>query len=155
MAVDRDLPIYWVWTMADAIARGTWFYRVFGTIFLLFGVVALFLASVGLYGVMAFSVSRRTQEVGVRMALGAQSRDVLKLIFRQGMTQLAIGLVLGLLLAAALSRGLEVILFQVQPWDPVIFLLIIGVLALTSLAAWLVPARRATRVDPLVALKYE
>jgi predicted permease len=153
--IDRDLPIYWVWTMADAIARNTWFYRVFGTIFMIFGGVALFLASVGLYGVMAFSVSRRTQEVGVRMALGAQGKDVVKLVFRQGLVQLMIGLVIGLALAAALSRGLDVILFRVEPWDPVIFLAIVIVLILTSVAASVVPARRATRVDPMVALRYD
>jgi putative ABC transport system permease protein len=153
--IDRDLPIYWVWTMADAIARNTWFYRVFGVIFIIFGAVALFLASVGLYGVMAFSVSRRTQEVGVRMALGAQAKDVLKLVFRQGLVQLVIGLVIGLALATALSRGLEVVLFRVEPWDPLIFFAIVIVLVLTSIAASVVPARRATRVDPMVALRYE
>ncbi len=153
--IDTDLPIYWVWTMADAIARDTWFYRVFGVIFMVFGGVALFLASVGLYGVTAFSVSRRTQEVGVRMALGAKTSDVLKLIFRQGAAQLAVGLVIGVALAAGLSRGLEVVLFQVEPWDPVIFVTIVLVLVATSIAASLVPARRATRVDPVIALRYE
>jgi putative ABC transport system permease protein len=155
MAVDRDLPIYWAWTMTEAIARNTWFYRVFGVVFMIFGVVALFLASVGLYGVTAFAVSRRTQEVGVRMALGAQARDVMALIFRQGLVQVAAGLVLGLALAAALSRGLRFVLFQVEPWDPVIFVAIVLVLALTSVVASYVPARRATRVDPVVALRYE
>lgn len=153
--IDRDLPIYWVWTMADAIARGTWFYRVFGTIFVIFGAVALFLASVGLYSVTAFSVSRRTQEVGIRMALGAKGSDVLKLVFRQGAVQLALGLGIGLALAAALSRGLEVVLFRTEPWDPTIFLAIVLVLVLTSVAASIVPARRATRIDPMVALRYE
>lgn len=122
---------------------------------MIFGGVALFLASVGLCGVMAFSVSRRTQEVGVRMALGAQAKDVVRLLFREGLVHLSIGPGIGLALAAALSRGLEVILFQVGPWDPLILLAIAIVLILTSVAASVVPARRATRVDPMVALRYE
>jgi hypothetical protein len=89
-AVDPDLPIYWVRDMSEVIRQQTWFYNVFGTLFIVFGVAALFLASVGLYGVLAFSVSRRIQEMGIRMALGANARDVLRLIVREGGIQLAI-----------------------------------------------------------------
>ncbi len=155
LGVDQDLPIYWVRTLEETIAGNTWFYYVFGTLFMVFGGVALFLATIGLYGVMAFAVSRRTSELGVRMALGAQTRDVLRLVLRQGLLQLAIGLVLGLVLAAGLANMLQIILFDVEPRDPMIFLGIIGVLTATGLLASLIPAQRASRIDPLVALRYE
>jgi predicted permease len=155
MAVDPDLPIYFVMAMDGVIRQSSWFYGVFGGLFMVFGFVALFLASVGLYAVMAFSVRRRTQEVGVRMALGAEAGDVLRLILRQGMTQLAAGAVLGLGLAWWLARTLRTILFQVDPADPLTFSIILAMLALTGLLATIVPARRATRVDPAWALRYE
>ena len=122
---------------------------------MIFGFVALFLAGIGLYGVMAFSVSRRTQEVGVRMALGAQRGDVLGLILRQGLLQLGVGLFFGLALAALLSRMLQIVLFQVEPRDPVIFLVIALALLAIGLLASYMPTRRATRVDPVAALRYE
>ena len=147
-----DIPIYRVNSMEKAYAQPTWFIRVFGTMFMIFGAIALFLASIGLYAVMSFSVSRRTREVGIRMALGAQGGQVLRLIFRQGLWQIAIGLPLGLALATVMAQGSKIILFDVQPVDPGIYLGVMGVLAAVGLAACLVPARRATRVDPLVAL---
>ncbi len=152
-AVDADIPLYFVETLASRIATNTWFYRVFGTIFMVMGFVALFLAAIGLYGVMAFSVSRRTREMGVRMALGARGRDVEGLVLRQGMLQLAVGLSLGLALAAGVSQLLAFLLFEVQPRDPAVFGSILGVLAVTGLLASWIPARRATRVDPMVALR--
>ena len=155
MATDPALPIYFVNSMDGVIQQSSWFYGVFGGLFMVFGFVALFLASVGLYAVMAFSVRRRTQEVGVRMALGAEGRDVLRLILRQGMTQLAVGAVIGLGLAWWLARALRVILFRVEPTDPLTFATILVTLALTGLLATIVPARRATRVDPAWALRYE
>jgi putative ABC transport system permease protein len=155
VALDKDTPLYWVWTMEEAIARSGWFYNVFGSLFVIFGAVALFLAAVGLYGVMAFSVRRRTQEIGVRMALGAQGRDVLGLILRQGTWQIGIGLALGLVLAWTLSRLLGFILFEVNPRDPTIFVGITLTLATVGLLACLIPARRAARVDPIRALHHE
>ena len=152
-SLNPDLPIYWVYSMAEALARPTWFIRVFGAMFMIFGFIALFLAGIGLYAVMAFSVSRRTREVGIRMALGARGADVVRMIFRQGMVQMGIGLGLGLLLAAGVSRLLSIILFDVQPLDPVIFGGVVAVLAAAGLLACLVPARRAVAVDPLVALR--
>ncbi len=122
---------------------------------MIMGVVALFLAAIGLYGVMAFSVSRRTREMGVRMALGAQPRDVIRLVLNQGLAQLAIGLTMGIGLAYLLAKGLEAILFQVKAIDPLVYLSTVVVLAASAIAASLVPARRATRVDPMVALRYE
>ena len=153
--VDSDIPLYFVDTLAGRIAGNNWFYNVFGGIFMIMGFVALFLAAIGLYGVMAFSVSRRTREMGLRMALGAQGRDVVRLILRQGVSQLAIGLGIGVALAAGVSQLLSAALFQVEPRDPLIFSAIVAVLALTGLAASWIPAVRATRVDPNVALRCE
>lgn len=155
MAVDQDIPLYWVQTHQAAINEQTWFFRIFGNLFMVFGFVALFLAAVGLYGVMSASVSNRTTEMGIRMALGAQGRDVLRLVLKQGAVQVGIGMALGLALAALLSRGLEIILFQVEPWDPAVFALIALVLAAVGMLASYIPALRATRVDPAVALRYE
>jgi predicted permease len=152
-SLDADLPIYWVYSMDEALVRPTWFVRVFGTMFMIFGAIALFLAGIGLYAVMAFSVSRRTREVGIRMALGASRGNVVRMIFRQGMVQLGIGLAAGLVLAAGVSRLLSLILFDVQPRDPAIFGGVIAVLAAAGLLACLIPAKRATAVDPMVALR--
>ena len=154
-SVNQDIPIYWPYTMDEALARPLWFIRVFGTMFMIFGFIALFLASVGLYAVMAFSVSRRTREVGIRMALGAQGGDVVRMVFRQGLLQLLVGMTVGLALALGVSRLLSVILFDVQPRDPFVFGSVVGVLTLAGMLACLLPARRATRVDPLVALRSE
>jgi putative ABC transport system permease protein len=154
-AIDPDLPIYFVKTLKEGVLERTWFYRVFGTLFTIFGFAALFLAAIGLYAVMSFSVRRRTREVGIRMAIGAQTRDVLRLILRQGLTQVAIGMSLGLAFAFALSNLLKMLLFDVEPHDASIFASITLVLGLTGLAACLIPALRATRVDPNEALRTE
>jgi putative ABC transport system permease protein len=124
-------------------------------LFMVFGATALFLAGVGLYGVMATSVAQRTREMGVRMALGAQASDVLALIFRQGMVQIAIGIALGLGLAVAVSNLLTFLLYEVDPRDPVVFGAIVLFLVGSASLACYVPARRATRVDPNVALRAE
>jgi predicted permease len=152
-SINQDIPIYWPYSMEEALARPLWFIRVFGTMFMIFGFIALFLASVGLYAVMAFSVSRRTREVGIRMALGARSPDVVRMVFRQGLLQLGIGMTVGLALALGVSRVMSVVLFDVQPRDPAVFGGVAAVLTLAGLMACLFPARRAARVDPLVALR--
>jgi predicted permease len=152
-ALNPDIPLYWVQPLEDAVAQSLWFIRVFGAMFMIFGFVALFLASVGLYAVMSFSVSRRTREVGIRMALGAQGRNVVGMIFGQGLWQLGIGMAVGLTLALGISQLLKIVLFQVQPRDPVIFGGVAAVLIVVGLIACLVPAHRATLVDPLVALR--
>ena len=152
-AVDANLPLYWVRPLQAEINENTWFYRVFGVLFMVFGGVALFLASIGLYGVMAFAVGRREQEVGIRIALGAQGRDVLGLVIRQGLWQVGIGLVLGIGLAMVMSGGLELVLFQVDPHDFSIYGLVLIALGLSGLAACLVPATRASRIDPIQALR--
>jgi putative ABC transport system permease protein len=154
-AVHTDTPIYFVDTLSGRIDEQTWVFNVFGALFMAFGVVALFLASVGLYGVMAFSVSRRTSEVGIRMALGAEGGQVLSLIMKQGMIQVAIGVTIGLGLAVLIARGLQLVMFEVSANDPGVFALVAVTLVGTGLTASVVPARRATRVDPLVALRSE
>jgi predicted permease len=154
-AVDPDLPVYWVRDMEEVMHQATWFYGFFGSLFIIFGVAALFLASVGLYGVLAFSVSRRFQEMGLRMALGAKARDVIRLVVREGAVQLGIGLVLGISLALAVSRVVALAMFDVEPRDPAVFTTIVILIVIVGLFACLVPALRATRVDPGVALRYE
>lgn len=151
--LNPDIPLYWVYPMDDALARPLWYVRTFGTLFMIFGAIALFLAATGLYAVMSFSVSRRTREVGIRMALGAQAGQVTRMVFRQGASQLAIGLVLGLAIAIVIGRATSVILFGVTPRDPQVFGGVIVVLAVAGMLACLIPARRATRVDPLTALR--
>jgi len=154
-SVHSDTPVYYSATLTERIGENTWFYNVFGTLFVVFGAVALFLAAVGLYGVMSFSVARRTSEVGIRMALGASEGQVLSLILRQGTEQIAIGIAIGLGLAVLISRALQTALFEVSPNDPVVFASIIALLAATGVVATFLPARRATRADPANALRYE
>jgi hypothetical protein len=154
-AVDPDVPLFQVRTVAEAAARSSWFYKVFGSVFVIFGAVALFMASVGLYGVLSFSVSRRTQEMGIRMALGAGRRQVLRLVLRQGLAQMAVGLAVGLAMAAGLSSVVRVLLFSVNPRDPLVFGGVVLLTLTVGLAASLVPARRATGVDPVVAMRSE
>ncbi len=152
-SINPDIPIYWPMTLAQAVAEPLWFVRVFGTMFAIFGIVALFLASIGLYAVMSFAVNRRTRELGIRMALGSTPSRVVRLIFSGGARQLGLGLLIGLALAAGISRLLDVILFDVQPLDPVVFGAVALTLAATGAMACLIPARRATRVDPAVAMR--
>ncbi|HTM32175.1 MAG TPA: ABC transporter permease [Vicinamibacterales bacterium] len=154
-ALDVNLPLFNIGTVQEGFEEGTWPFRVFGSLFMAFGIAALFLATVGLYGVMAFSVSRRTQEIGVRMAMGAAARDVLLMVLRQGAWQVGIGIVLGAGLGIGLGSFATLLLFHVSPYDPAILLMIASVLAATALGACLVPARRAASVDPMVALRYQ
>jgi putative ABC transport system permease protein len=154
-AVDADLPVFNVQTMDELLAQNRWPYRVFGTMFALFAFIALVLSAVGIYAVTSYSVTQRTQEIGVRMALGARPGEVSWLILRRGLVQLAIGLTIGLSLALFAGTPLQAVLVQVPPRDPVTFATIIVVLVVVTLAACLIPARRATRLDPLTALRIE
>ena len=153
--IDQDQPVFTVQTLEQMLAQERWPFRVFGGLFAIFAAIALVLSSVGLYAVMAYSVTLRTQEIGVRMALGAEGRQVSWLILKRGLIQLALGLTLGLGGALVLSRLLRTVLVQISPTDPITFAAITGLLTVVSLAACLLPARRATRVDPLVALRAE
>ncbi len=154
-AIDRDLPLYSVQTLDEVVSKSSFAYNLFGALFSLFGIAALVLASVGIYGVISFSVQQRTREVGIRMAIGAQRRDVLSLILGQGARQLAFGLGAGLLLAWGISRLIGSFLFQVSQGDLSVFLGVALVLSAVALLACFVPAQRATRVDPQVAIRYE
>ena len=137
------------------VRRELAFYDVLATLFLFFGATALVLAAVGLYGIMAFTVSLRTREWGTRMALGAQRRDVLALVLRRGAWQLGIGLSVAMVLAGLLSVPVASVFGPVEPWDPTVLATVVAVLAATGLAATLLPAWRATRVDPLEALRQD
>jgi putative ABC transport system permease protein len=153
--IDPSLPIYFVRTMQETIEAGTWGYGLFGSLFTIFGIVALFLAAVGLYGVMAFSVSRRTQEMGVRMAMGAEARNILGLVLGKGMRQLGFGAVIGLALGALLVQPMRILFYEVRPSDPLVYGAIVITLGLAGLLACLVPAHRATRVQLVDALRPE
>jgi putative ABC transport system permease protein len=151
--IDPNMALFDAMSLRDGYNLGAWPYRVFGGLFVSFGIGALVLAGAGLYGVMAFSVRRRTSEIGIRMALGADRRGILRLIVRQGLGQVAIGAVGGLILGRLLAGQMSLLLFNVNPWDPSVFAATVGVLATAGLLATIVPAVRAASVDPLVALR--
>lgn len=157
--VDPNLPLYFVGTPKSAMDSFLAQLRLTAMMFTTFGVIAITLASIGLYGVMSFSVNQRSQEFGVRMALGADSQRVLRMVLGQGAWQLALGMFLGMLATIGIARGfngpLSNFLFQTDPLDPLPFLGVALIIGLVSLIAILVPARRATRVDPMVALRAE
>jgi putative ABC transport system permease protein len=154
-AMDPDLPIINVRTMTEVVSRSVWQPRLYAILFGVFAAVALALASIGIYGVMAYSVSERTREIGVRVALGAQRRDVLKLVVAQGMTLTLIGAGVGLGAALALTRLMQTLLFEVSATDPLTFAVLAALLSAVALLACYLPARRATKVDPMIALRCE
>src|SRR6185436_12237961 len=153
--IDPGQPIYDMQTLDRLVAKSLGQRRFTLTLMLLFGVIALVLSAVGIYGVMAFAVTQRTQEIGIRMALGARTIDVLRLILGSGMWLAAIGVVVGLAGAFAITRLMTSLLFGVSPTDVITFALVTIGLLMVALLACYIPARRATKVDPLVALRYE
>lgn len=154
-AVDPDLPLFGERTMDDLVSASLAQRRFAMRLVALFGVLALFLAGIGIYGVMAYSVTQRTREIGIRLALGASRRSILSWLLRQGMRLTLIGVAVGLVGALALTRLLRGLLFGVAPTDAVTYGGLTLLLAAVSLLACYIPARRATKVDPLVALRYE
>jgi putative ABC transport system permease protein len=157
LTVNKDMPIYWTYTYEHAIARSDtiWIRHFFGYLFGAFAVVALVLASIGIYGVMAYSVVQRTQEIGVRMALGAQPRDVIGMVVGQGARFVLLGLAIGLVAAYFTSQLLAGSLYGVSPHDPPTFAFVPLLLAAVALLACYLPSRRATLVDPITALRAE
>jgi putative ABC transport system permease protein len=155
LAIDQDQPVYNVRTIEQVWADSVAPQRLNMLLLGIFAAVALILAAVGIYGVMAYSVTQRAHEVGIRLALGAQPRDVLKMIIKQGMALTLIGVIIGLMGAFALTRWMSALLFGVKPADPATFAGIASLLAAVALLATLIPARKATKVDPLTALRYE
>jgi macrolide transport system ATP-binding/permease protein len=144
-------------TMNEMIQRSwaVYLHRAMAWLMGTFAALALLLSAVGLYGVVAYSVSRRTREIGIRMALGAQRSEVLRMVIREGMLLAGVGVAIGVGAALGLTRLIASLLYGVEPWDPVVFVSVAVVLSLIALVAAYIPARRAMRVDPVTALKYE
>ncbi len=153
--IDKDLPVYSVRSMDQLLGSSTAQRRLTLVLLLSFALLALLLAAVGIYGVISYSVRQRTHEIGVRVALGAQTGDVLKLILAQGLKLTLLGVAIGLLAASALTRWMETLLFGVRPTDPLTYAVIATVLTTVAVLACWLPARRAGKVDPMVALRYE
>jgi putative ABC transport system permease protein len=154
-ALDPSLPVTALQPMTSVVRASAGPQR-FNTVLLAaFGGLALLLAALGIAGVLATSVSRRTQELGLRLALGAQSTDLLRMVIREGMMLALVGLALGLAAAFAATRVMSTLLFETSPRDPVTFASVAGVLLAVALAACYIPARRATRVEPVVALRHD
>jgi putative ABC transport system permease protein len=154
-AVDPEQPLANVRTMEERLAESVAQRRFNMTLLGVFACVALLLAGVGVYGVMAYAVARRTHEIGIRVALGAQRGDVVRLVLRQGMWLALAGVGLGVVGAYAATRLMSGLLYGVSPTDPLTFLGVSALLTAAALLACLLPARRATKVDPMVALRYE
>ena len=151
---DPDLALYWVQTLDEARAIQTSGYRIIGTIFAVFAIVAVVLAAAGLFGVLAFHVGQRTREIGVRRALGADNRSILRMVLRASGVQIMVGIIIGMGLLPLMGRALGSILDD-SPYDPVIYTSVLVIMIVIAFAATLMPTRRALKVDPAAALRYE
>jgi hypothetical protein len=154
-ALDAEIPITNAWTISEVIDQSLFAPKLGAALLAVLGLLALALASVGLYGVMAYTVNQRDHEIGLRMALGARQSDVLRLILKQAMTLVGVGLGVGLALSLAVTSLVASLLYGISPADPATFIGVTTLLVIVALLAALVPAHRASRVDPLVALRYE
>jgi predicted permease len=156
-AIDRDIPMFSVMTMGQMISNSqSTFMRRYPTYLIgVLAAVALMLAAIGIYGVISYSVTQRTHEIGIRMALGAQKRDIIRLVVGQGLVLMLAGVGVGLAAAFALTRFLSSILFGVSATDTIAFAAVSVILAIVALIACYIPARRAAKVDPMIALRYE
>jgi ABC-type antimicrobial peptide transport system permease subunit len=154
-ALDADLPVFNIRTMDENLARQRWPFRVFGTMFVIFAVIALLLSAVGLYAVTAYSVTQRTQEIGVRMALGAQASQVVWLFLRRALVLVSIGVTIGMAGAFGVGQLLRSLLVRTSSRDVATLVTIATIMIAVSVAAFFWPARRATELDPLAALRYE
>ncbi len=153
--IDPGQPLYHVETLEQTLSESLAPRRFNMLLLGIFATIALTLAMIGIYGVMAFSVTQRTHEIGIRMALGAQKSDVLGMVVRQGLKLALIGVVIGIGGALVLTRFLSSLLFGVEPTDPLTFVAVSLILCAVALVACYIPARRAAKLDPMVALKYE
>ena len=149
------LPVAHIRSMQQVVGESTARNDFNMTLLTIFASVALVLAAIGIYGLMAYSVQQRTQEIGVRMALGANPYQVLRMVVLQGMRLNFIGVILGVAASLGLTRLMESMLFGIKPWDPMTIIFVVLLLSLVTLLAAYLPARRASRVDPIVALRYE
>jgi predicted permease len=154
-AIDKNQPVFSVKTLDQRVVETIATSRSLMLLFSGFALLALVLACVGIYGIISYAVSQRTREIGIRMALGARTVDVLRLVLKNGMTLVLAGIVIGVAGALALTRFLATLLFGVTPTDTLTFVVVSLVLITVALIACLIPARRATKVDPLEALRYE
>jgi predicted permease len=153
--VDENLPVFGVRTQTQTIDRLLFGERLVARLSSLFGVLGLVLACIGLYGLLSYEVARRTREIGIRAALGAQRQDVLRMVIKQGLVLVVFGLIAGVMAAFAATRFLQSLLFGVKPTDPWTFTAVCALLIFVGVLACYIPARRATLVDPMVALRYE
>ncbi len=153
--MDKNVPVYDVKSMNEIISSVTARERLNTILFGLFGVLAVLLAAIGIYGVANYSVNRATHELGIRMALGAQARDVLTVTIAATLRYVAVGLVLGLVLIFTLTRLISSLLYGIRATDPALIVIACAVFVAVALVASYIPARRATKVDPMIALRYE
>jgi putative ABC transport system permease protein len=153
--VDGDTPVYWVRTLERAIVVGRIGHTVLANIFGVFGIVGLVLAGAGLYGVLSFAVAQRTREIGLRRAVGAESRDIVRAVTSRSAWQVGLGLAIGIALGVPWSMVLANEELGVSAFDPLLFGLVIGTMALAAAVSSLVPARRALGVEPMEALRWE
>jgi predicted permease len=151
--LDRNLPVYDLGSHDSSLRQATWAFKLFGVQFSVFGSLALFLAAVGLYGVMSFSVNQRRQEMGVRMALGAERTAILRLVLTRGGRQLVAGIALGLMVGAGVGRPMRYVLYGVETGDPLVYLMIVATLGVAGSVACILPARAAIQADPVQAMR--